>query len=56
MIPDLEQLVLARLEMSTMLTLGGMAGFVVMAWSFAYWRAAVKTAFILVLLEGAIRK
>jgi hypothetical protein len=46
----------AALPLSTLLAIGGVAALVIVAWSFSNWRAAVKIAFIAVLIEGAIRK
>jgi Na+-transporting methylmalonyl-CoA/oxaloacetate decarboxylase gamma subunit len=43
-------------SLSTLLALGAIAALVVIAWSFTHWRAAVKVAFVAVILEGAIRK
>ncbi|MCB1228033.1 MAG: hypothetical protein KDK99_19665 [Verrucomicrobiales bacterium] len=45
-----------RLPLSTLLIIGGAVAFVIIAWSYSHWRAAVKVAFVAVLLEGAIRK
>lgn len=52
--PDL--LPLARMPLPTLLAIGGVSAFVVIALAYSNWRAAVKTAFVLVLFEGAIRK
>ncbi len=45
-----------KVPLSTLLLVGGAAAFVIIAWSYTHWRAAVKVAFVAVLLEGAIRK
>ena len=49
-------LFLAKLPVDTLLFIGAIAAVVVVSWSYNYWRAAVKVAFVLVLVEGAIRK
>lgn len=46
----------ARLPLSTLLWVGSFVGLLIIAWSYTYWRAAVKVAFVAVLVEGAIRK
>ena len=46
----------AKLPLTTLLVLGGIGALVVIAWSYANWRLAVKVAFVAVLVEGAIRK
>jgi hypothetical protein len=43
-------------SLSTLLALGAIAALVIIAWSFSHWRAAVKVAFVVVIIEGAIRK
>lgn len=45
-----------RLPLSTLLTVGALGALVIIAWSYSNWRAAVKVAFVAVLVEGAIRK
>lgn len=49
-------LLAARLPLSTLLFIGALGAMVIIAWSFSHWRAAVKVAFVAVLVEGAIRK
>lgn len=44
------------LTLPVMLTVGGLAAVIIIGWSFAYWRAAIKVACVAVLIEGAIRK
>jgi hypothetical protein len=44
------------LSLPVMLTIGGLVAVVMIGWSFANWRAAIKVACVAVLLEGAIRK
>jgi hypothetical protein len=56
MVLALNHLVLARLPLTTLLTIGALGALVIIAWSYANWRAAVKVAFVAVLVEGAIRK
>jgi|GEM_PF-455618 len=46
----------AKLPLPTLLTLGAFGAFLIIAWSYSNWRAAVKVAFVAVLVEGAIRK
>ncbi|MBN8420534.1 MAG: hypothetical protein J0L73_16570 [Verrucomicrobia bacterium] len=46
----------AKLPLTTLLMLGGFVALLIIGWSYANWRAAVKVAFVAVLLEGAIRK
>lgn len=46
----------ARLPISTLITIGALGGLVILAWSYSRWRAAVKAALVIALLEGAIRK
>ena len=46
----------AKLPLPTLLVLGGIGALVIVAWSYANWRLAVKIAFVAVLMEGAIRK
>ncbi len=46
----------AKLPLSTLLLVGILGASVIIAWSYANWRAAVKVAFVAVLVEGAIRK
>lgn len=45
-----------KVPLSTLLLLGGAAAFVLIAWSYSHWRAAVKVAFVALLFEGAVRK
>jgi hypothetical protein len=45
-----------KLSIGTLLLLGAFAGIMIVAWAYSYWRAAVKTAIIIALLEGGIRK
>lgn len=45
-----------KLPLSTLLTIGGLGAMVIVWWSFNHWRAAVKLALVVALLEGAIRK
>jgi hypothetical protein len=45
-----------KVPLSTLLILGGAAAFVLIAWSYSHWRAAVKVAFVALLFEGAVRK
>ncbi len=47
---------IVKLPLSTLLMLGGLGALIIIAWSYTYWRAAVKVAFVAVLVEGAIRK
>lgn len=47
---------LAALRLGQLILVGGLAGAVVVMWSFSNWRAAVKVAFVVALFEGAIRK
>jgi hypothetical protein len=46
----------AKLPLSTLLMIGGLGALIIIAWSYANWRAAVKVAFVAVLVEGAVRK
>lgn len=46
----------AKLPLSTLLMVGALGALVIIGWSYANWRAAVKIAFVAVLVEGAIRK
>lgn len=46
----------ARMPLETLLPIGGAMATIVILWSYNYWRAALKLAFVLVLVEGAIRK
>ncbi|MGV3660328.1 MAG: hypothetical protein ACO1TE_09080 [Prosthecobacter sp.] len=46
----------SKLTLSQLLAAGVMVGSLIVAWSFFHWRAAVKVAFVIALLEGAIRK
>lgn len=46
----------AKLPLSTLLGIGALGALLVIAWSYSHWRAAVKVAFVAVLVEGAIRK
>lgn len=46
----------AKLPMGTLLALGVMVGLVVVGWSYSNWRAAVKMAFVMAIIEGALRK
>jgi O-antigen ligase len=46
----------ASLPTSTLLALGALGACIIVAWSYANWRMAVKVAFLAVLVEGAIRK
>ena len=45
-----------KLSIGTLLLLGAFAGIMVIAWAYSYWRAAIKTAIFVALVEGAIRK
>ena len=45
-----------KLSIGTLLLLGTFAGIMVIAWAYSYWRAAIKTAIFVALVEGAIRK
>lgn len=51
-----EFLAAVRLPASTLLSVGAAGGLVLVAWSFYHWRAAVKTALVVALIEGALRK
>lgn len=46
----------AGVPLGTLLFIGAFGALVIIAWSFSQWRAAVKVAFVAVLVEGAIRK
>ncbi len=46
----------AKIPLSTLLTIGGAAALLLIFWSYSHWRAAVKVAFVSLLVEGAIRK
>lgn len=46
----------SKLSVSQLITAGIFGGSVIVMWSYSHWRAAVKIAFIIALLEGAIRK
>jgi O-antigen ligase len=46
----------AKLPLSTLIVVGALGALVIIGWGYSYWRAAVKVAFIAVLIEGAIRK
>ncbi len=46
----------AGVPLGTLLFIGAFGALVIIVWSFNYWRAAVKVAFVAVLVEGAIRK
>ena len=45
-----------KLSIGALITLGIIGGLVIIACSFSYWRAAIKLALVVALLEGAIRK
>ena len=47
---------IAKLPMGTLIALGLLVGSVVVGWSYSNWRAAVKTAFVMAIIEGALRK
>lgn len=49
-------IVAAAVPLSTLLGIGAVCATVMIAWSYAHWRGAVKVAFVAVLFEGAIRK
>lgn len=46
----------AAVSLPTLLMVGALGALGIIAWSYSNWRAAVKIAFVAVLLEGAIRK
>jgi hypothetical protein len=46
----------AKLPLPALLLFGGIGALMIIAWSYSNWRAAVKVAFVAVLMEGAIRK
>ena len=46
----------AKLPLPTLILFGGFGALMIIAWSYSNWRAAVKVAFVAVLMEGAIRK
>ena len=46
----------ATVSLPTLLLVGALGALGIIAWSYFNWRAAVKIAFVAVLLEGAIRK
>jgi hypothetical protein len=46
----------AKLPLSTLVSIAAIGGLFLLAWSYSHWRAAVKTALVLALFEGAIRK
>ena len=46
----------ARLTVTQLVTAGALGGLVIIAWSYSKWRTAVKVAFVIALIEGAIRK
>ncbi|HEY1082260.1 MAG TPA: hypothetical protein VGE29_08360 [Prosthecobacter sp.] len=46
----------AKLSLSTLLTIGAFFGVIIVALGYSHWRGAVKTAFVILLFEGAIRK
>lgn len=45
-----------QLPLTTLLGIGALVALAIVAWSYSNWRAAVKVAFVTVLIEGAIRK
>jgi hypothetical protein len=45
-----------KLSIGTLLLLGAFAGLMVIAWAYSNWRAAIKMAIVVALLEGGIRK
>jgi hypothetical protein len=45
-----------KLSIGTLLLIGVFAGLMVVAWAYSNWRAAIKLALVIALLEGAIRK
>lgn len=45
-----------KIPLTTLLGIGAAVALVIIAWSYYHWRAAVKVAFVAVILEGAIRK
>ena len=45
-----------KLSIGTLLLLGAFAGLMVIAWAYSNWRAAIKLAIVVALLEGGIRK
>lgn len=53
---DYSVVIAAQLSLSSLLFIGAFGALVIIVWSFNYWRAAVKVAFVAVLVEGAIRK
>ena len=46
----------AKIPLTTLLALGAFGAVIIIAWSYSNWRAAVKVAFVAVLVEGAVRK
>lgn len=46
----------SKMSLSQLITAGIFGGSLIVMWSYFHWRAAVKVAFIVALLEGAIRK
>lgn len=56
MINDFIILAASRLPLKTLLVLGAGVGAIIVAWSYSHWRGAVKTALVVALFEGALRK
>ena len=48
--------IVSKLPLSSLLFIGAVGAMLIIAWSYSNWRAAVKVAFVAVLVEGAIRK
>jgi len=56
MINEFIILAASRLPHSTLLVLGAGVGAIIVAWGYYHWRGAVKTALVVALFEGALRK
>jgi hypothetical protein len=50
------QIPIAKLSMGSLLVMGALGGGLIVGWSYSNWRAAVKVAFIMAIIEGALRK
>jgi hypothetical protein len=47
---------IAKVPIETLILGGGVAALIVVGWSYSNWRAAVKMAFVMAIIEGALRK
>lgn len=54
--PHFHTLAATKMTVGQLVAAGVMGGTIIVFWSFTHWRAAVKVAFVIALIEGAIRK